>query len=68
MAEKTLDKIVVEYVKERDTKRMTLFKDELGEQSYSDQDYAVNSLYVHQQALELIGTPAKLRITIEPIE
>lgn len=68
MPGKELDKIVLEFTKERDTKRATLFKEELGEFTYSDQDVAVGPLYVKQQALEMIGSPVKLRVTIEPVE
>ncbi len=68
MANKELDKIVLEFAKDRDTKRTTLFQEKLGEQAYSDQDVAIGPLYVKQQALEMIGSPDKLRVTIEPIE
>ncbi len=68
MAEKELEKIVLEFNKERDTIRTRLFKEQLGKQTYSDQDYAVGALYVKLQALEMIGDPVKLRVTIEPIE
>ena len=66
--EKELDKIVLEFTADRDTKRTRLFHEQLGEQTYSDQDVAVGSLYVKLQALEMIGNPSKLKITIEPIE
>ena len=66
MAEKTLDKLVLDFKKDRDTKRTTLFQEVLGEQTYSDKDVAVGPIYIQQQALELIGSPEKLRITIEP--
>ena len=68
MVEKELDKIVLEFTAERDTKRTTLFQEVLGEQTYSDQDVAVGSFYMKLQALEMIGSPRKLRVTIEPVE
>ena len=68
MADKELDKIVLEFHKERDTLRTRLFKEQLGEQAFSDQDVAIGSLYVKLQALEMIGDPMKLRVTIEPID
>lgn len=68
MAEKELDKIVIEFHKERDTLRTTLFKEQLGEQAFSDQDVAVGSLYVKLQALEMLGSPEKIKVTIEPID
>ena len=68
MAEKELDKIVLEFVSERDTLRTRLFKEQIGDQAFSDQDVAVGALYVKLQALEMIGDPKKLRVTIEPID
>lgn len=68
MAEKELDKIVLEFHSERDTLRTRLFKEQLGDQAYSDQDVAIGPLYVKLQALEMIGDPKKLKVTIEPIE
>ncbi len=66
MPKPELDKLVLVFKKDRDTKTTTLFKEELGEQTYSDQDVAVGSIYVKQQALEIIGSPEKIRVTIEP--
>ena len=68
MATKELEKIVLEFTAERDTKRTRLFQEKLGEQAYSDQDVAIGPLYVKLQALEMIGNPKKLRVTIEPVE
>ena len=68
MADRELDRIVLEFHKERDTLRTTLFKEQLGDQAFSDQDVAVGTLYVKLQALEMIGKPDKLRVTIEPID
>ena len=68
MAEKELDKIVLDFTADRDTKRARLFQEQLGEQAYSEQDVAVGALYVKLQALQMIGDPKKLRVTIEPIE
>lgn len=61
-----MEKIELIFTKERDTKRATLFREELGEQSWSDQDIAVGPLYVKKQALELINSPEKIKVTIEP--
>lgn len=61
-----MDKIELQFTEERKTKRAVLFREELGEQAWSDQDVAVGNLYVKKQALEQIGSPAKLKVTIEP--
>jgi len=63
-----LDKIVLEFRGERDTKRTRLFQEQIGGQAYSDQDVAIGPLYVKLQALEMIGNPQKLKVTIEPVE
>ena len=68
MTEKTLDKIVLEFTADRDTKRTRLFQEQLGDQAYSDQDVAIGPLYMKLQALGMIGDPKKLKVTIEPVE
>lgn len=65
---KDLDKIVLEFEELRETKRTHLFEEKLGEQEWSDQGVAIGSIYVKTQALELIGMPKKIRVTIEPID
>lgn len=62
-----LTKLELTFVEERKTKRAVLFSEVLGEQAYSDQDVAVGSLYMKRQALEMIGNPGKIRVTIEPV-
>ena len=63
-----VDKIVLEFKELRETKRTRLFEEEVGEQEWSDQTFAVGTLYVKIQALEMIGMPKRIRVTIEPIE
>lgn len=65
--EKELDKLDLTFTWERDTKRMTLFQEQLGEIEFSDKGPAVGALYVNQQALEMIGSPKKIKVTIEPV-
>lgn len=64
--DKMIEKIEIVLTDARETKRTHLFTEEVGEQSYSDQDVAVGSLYIKTQALEMIGNPAKIKVTIEP--
>ncbi len=61
-----LDKIELIFIEDRKTARTVLFEEQVGEQTFSDQDVAVGSLYVKKQALEMIGNPTKLKVTIEP--
>lgn len=63
-----LDKIVLDFKKRRETDRTYLFDEQLGDHAWSDQDVAVGPLYVKKQALQLLGMPEKIRVTIEPIE
>ena len=66
--EREVDKIVLEFQDLRETKRTHLFEEQLGEMAWSDQDVAVGNLYVKIQALEKIGMPTRIRVTIEPID
>lgn len=63
-----LNKLELIFTEDRKTKRAVLFEEQLGEQSFSDQDIAVGSLYLKKQALEMIGNPGKIKVTIEPAE
>lgn len=62
-----MDKIELIFTEERKTKRAVLFREELGEVAWSDQDVAIGVLYIKKQALAQIGNPAKLKVTIEPM-
>lgn len=66
--EHKVDKIVLEFKELRETKRTHLFEEELGEQSWSDQDVAIGNLYIKTQALQMIGMPSRVRVTVEPID
>ncbi len=61
-----LDKLELIFTEDRKTLRTVLFEEQLGDQGYSNEDVAVGSLYVKKQALEMIGNPGKLKVTIEP--
>ncbi len=62
----TPNKIELVFHEERKTKRAVLFQEELGDISWSDQDVGIGPLYIKKQALELIGNPTKIKVTIEP--
>ena len=61
-----LNKLELVFTEDRKTTRTILFEEELGEQEYSSKGPAVGSLYVQKEALELIGNPGKIKVTIEP--
>jgi len=63
-----LERLELTFKEERKTLRAVLFEEQLGEQSFSDQDVAVGVLYVKKQALEMIGNPTTIKVTIEPVE
>jgi len=62
------EEIKLVFKKRRETTRTILFDEELGEQGWSDKDVAVGVLYVQKQALEMIGNPEKIEVTIRPIK
>lgn len=64
----SLDKIVLEFKFVRETKRTYLFNEVVGEREWSDQTFAIGNLYMKTQALEEIGLPKRIKVTIEPIE
>lgn len=62
-----MDKIELTFREERKTQRAVLFRELIGDEGWSDQDVAVGPLYVKKQALEEIGNPKKIKVTIEPL-
>jgi len=63
-----MDKLELVFAEDRPTKRTVLFQEQIGEEALSDQEVAIGSLYVKKQALELIGNPKKIKVTVEPVE
>lgn len=66
MAEKEIDKIVLIFTKAYPTKNKIRFDEELGEFAWSARDVAVGYIYPYSEAMELIGSPDKIKVTIEP--
>jgi len=54
------------FSRSRETKRTILFMEELSDQAWSDKDVAIGPLYIQKQALEFIGDPDKIKVTIKP--
>lgn len=63
-----LDELKLTFKFRNPTKNKNRFEEELGEQSFSERDTAVGTLYVEKEALEMIGNPTKLKVTIEPLK
>jgi hypothetical protein len=59
MAASKSDKIEIPFEFERETKTTKRFDEPV-------EDYVVGKLYVKKSALETIGDPEKLKVTIEP--
>jgi len=62
-----LDKIELEFMEDRRTKRTVKFDEVLGDQAWSEKDGCIGPLYGQKEALELIGNPTRIRVTIEPV-
>lgn len=62
-----LEKIELTFSQHNDTKRAVSFLEDLPEVPWSDQDVAIGHLSIKKQALELIGSPDKIKVTIEPV-
>ena len=54
------------FTRQRETKRTYLFSEEIGEEAWSDKDVAIGPLYIQKQALEVIGNPEQIEVTIKP--
>lgn len=63
-----VDKIELVFSKEKETLRTVRFQEVLGGVAWSNQDVAIGPLYVKKQALEEIGSPEKIKVTIEPVK
>lgn len=50
----------------KETKRTHMFTEEIGEVAWSEEDVAVGNLYIKTSALRMIGSPKKIKVTIEP--
>lgn len=62
------DKAQIEltFISERVTKNTVRFQEELGDESWSGKDVAVGPLYIQKEALQSIGSPSRVKVTIEP--
>ncbi len=60
------DKIELVFQEDRKTKGTVKFDEVLSDIAWSDKEVAVGPLYVQKQAMELIGNPVRIKVTIEP--
>jgi hypothetical protein len=58
-------KIVLIFKKVYPTKKKIRYDEQLGEQTYSERDFAIGYIYPFTEAMELIGSPDMIRVTIE---
>ncbi|MDD3493591.1 MAG: hypothetical protein PHZ19_08875 [Candidatus Thermoplasmatota archaeon] len=59
--------LVLVFTKNYATKSKVRYDEEPGEEEYSNKGPAIGYLYPYIEAIELIGTPDRIRVTIEPI-
>ncbi len=59
-----MEKLELEFSYEKETKNTIRYKEELGEEAYSNRDIAVGTLYIQKEALG-DPVPQRLRVTIE---
>lgn len=67
MASTEKDKLILIFTKNYATKSKVRYDEELGEEEYSHKGPAIGYLYPYIEAIELIGTPNKIKVTIEPV-
>lgn len=63
-----LEKIVLTFKFQNATKNKHRFEEELGDEEWSDRSFACGTLYIEKEALELLGSPERIKVTIEPIK
>jgi len=63
-----MDKFELYFTQAYRTRRKTRYNEELGEVELSEAGTAIDYLYIRNEAIELLGYPHKIRITIEPIK
>ena len=57
-----MEKMELRFTYEKETKNTIRYREELGEEAYSNRDIAVGSLYLQK---EVLGEPQRLKVTIE---
>lgn len=61
-----MDKMELVFKAEKRTRRTVRFQEIPGDRSWGGEELAIGPLYVKKQALELIGNPDKIKVTVEP--
>lgn len=56
--------IKLTFAKEKATVRTIRYREELGEQAWSDKDVAIGPLYVQKHVVEMLGNPEKIDVTL----
>ncbi len=67
MASTEKDKLVLIFTKNYSTNKKVRYDEELGDEEYSSKGPAIGYIYPYAEAVELIGTPDKIKVTIEPV-
>ncbi len=67
-AERERDKLVLVFKREYETKSKVRYNEQVGDEGYSDRDVAIGYIYPLSQAIEMLGNPDLIKVTIEPID
>lgn len=59
-------KIELFFTKKYDTKKKIRYDEELGEFAWSARDVAIGYIYPFAEAMEELGNPERIKVTIEP--
>jgi len=62
-----VEKLVLRFEIERETKNTIRYQEVLGEVAYSDKDIAIGPLYIQKQALGKTP-PKQIQVTVESLE
>jgi len=61
-----LDKIELEFIIDHGTERAVMFQEKVTDLPVHDKGPIVGSLYMMKEALDLIGSPEEITVTIKP--
>lgn len=61
-----MDKLELTFTHAYDTEKKSRYDEDVGEYEYSAKGPAIGYLYPFKDAMEMIGSPKKIKVTIEP--
>ncbi len=61
------NKIVLTFKKAYETKKKVRYDEEVGDVGWSEREVAIGYIYPFAEAMELIGNPDRIKVTIESV-